>query len=121
MVNNTKLERLLPRNPSGKRSSVRLRYSPQKPALSGLFLCLMFFVYIIYSQTPDRFYVGYTSDPDKRLQDHNSGLSSFTFKANDWELKFMQQFETRHAAMYKEKEIKSKKSRKYIEWLIAQK
>ena len=77
-----------------------------------------FFVYIIYSPLLDKFYVGYTSDLEKRLQDHNTGISDFTSKSSDWEIKYMESFPDRQLAMKREKEIKKKKSRRYIEWII---
>jgi predicted GIY-YIG superfamily endonuclease len=49
---------------------------------------------------------------------HNSGISKFTSRANDWVLKYVEVFETRALAAKREREIKSKKSRKYIEWLV---
>jgi putative endonuclease len=79
----------------------------------------MFNVYIIYSLKIDRFYVGYTEDVAARLLQHNSGLSDFTSVATDWTLKHTEPFQTREAAMKREREIKKKKSRKYIEWLIS--
>jgi putative endonuclease len=56
----------------------------------------------------------------KRLEEHNGGISTFTAKAKDWIVKWKKAFETRGQAMFEEKRIKNKKSRKYIEWLIAQ-
>jgi len=79
-----------------------------------------FFVYIIFSSSLNKFYVGYTTDIQKRLLEHNSGISVFTARANDWELKYCKTYNTREEAMKKEQEIKRKKSRKYIEWLITQ-
>lgn len=78
----------------------------------------MFWVYILYSAGLNKYYVGYTENVANRLQQHNAGLSSFTAKANDWILKYSEKFETREAAHTRELEIKRKKSRKYIEWLI---
>ena len=78
----------------------------------------MFHVYIIYSLKLDKYYVGYSSDLNKRLAEHNSGISKYTSKANDWMQKFSERFTTREEAMKREKEIKNKKSRKYIEYLI---
>ena len=75
-------------------------------------------VYIIYSAKLDKYYIGYTEDITVRLSQHNEGISTFTSKATDWGLKYSEPFETRELAMMREKEIKSKKSRKYIEWLI---
>ena len=79
----------------------------------------LFFVYIIYSLSLDRYYIGYTTDLEKRLSEHNNGISTFTAKASDWELKFNESFDSRENAMKREREIKRKKSRKYIEWLIS--
>jgi putative endonuclease len=79
---------------------------------------MKFYVYIIYSEKLNKFYIGYTSDLQKRLVDHNSGISAFTAKANDWILKYNEVFDSRETAMKREKELKNKKSRKYIEWII---
>ncbi len=78
-----------------------------------------FFVYIIYSHSLDKFYIGYTIDVDKRLNEHNSGISTFTSHAKDWITKWVKAFDTREEAMSEERRIKKKKSRKYIEWLIS--
>ena len=53
------------------------------------FIYAMFYVYIIYSLELNRYYVGYTSDVIKRLAEHNTGISTFTAKAGDWELRFL--------------------------------
>ncbi|RFZ90289.1 GIY-YIG nuclease family protein [Mucilaginibacter conchicola] len=73
--------------------------------------------YIIYSLKLDRYYVGQTDDIEQRLIQHNSGFSTYTSKANDWCLKHLEVFETRDLAQNREREIKRKKSRKYIEWV----
>lgn len=78
-----------------------------------------FYVYIIYSHSLDKYYVGYSIDLDKRLTEHNSGISTYTSKANDWKLKWSKIFLSREDAMKEEKRIKTKKSRKYIEWLVS--
>ncbi len=77
-----------------------------------------FSTYIIYSFSLDKYYIGYSFDVNKRLVEHNSGISSFTSKATDWQIKWYKPFKTREEALAEEKRIKSKKSRKYIEWLI---
>ncbi|GAB2834502.1 GIY-YIG nuclease family protein [Ferruginibacter profundus] len=80
---------------------------------------MFFSVYIIYSAKLDKYYVGYTENILNRLHQHNNGESSFTSKANDWILKYTQDFDSREKAHSRELEIKRKKSRKYIEWLIS--
>ena len=79
----------------------------------------IFVVYIVYSAAVDKYYVGYTVDIKKRLVEHNTGISTYTAKATDWELKFAREFMSRKEAMSEERRIKAKKSRKYIEWLIS--
>ena len=75
-------------------------------------------VYIIYSIKLDKYYIGYTENISMRLSQHNEGISSFTSKATDWVLKYTEVFMSREEAHKRELAIKSKKSRKYIEWLI---
>ncbi len=76
-------------------------------------------VYIIYSQSIDKYYVGYSENVDERLKQHNSGISDYSSAAVDWELKYTEYFTTRKEAIGREKEIKRKKSRKYVQWLIS--
>ena len=66
----------------------------------------------------NKYYIGYTSDLEKRLSDHNTGISVYTSKAKDWKLKWAKRFNSREDAMNEEKKIKAKKSRKFVEWLI---
>jgi len=78
----------------------------------------MFHVYIIYSEKLDQYYIGYTSNLNQRLREHDNQFSTFTSKTSDWKIKYSEAFDTRHAAMRREKEVKMKKSSKHIEWLI---
>src|SRR5438067_1097623 len=79
----------------------------------------MFTVYIIYSNRINRYYVGYSADIQKRLAEHNTSISDFTAKTNDWQLKYTEIFSIRQPVINIKSEINNKKSRKYIEWLIA--
>ena len=48
----------------------------------------MFYIYIIYSISADKFYVGHSSDPWRRLEEHNNNSQDkFTGKYKNWELK----------------------------------
>ena len=78
----------------------------------------MFFVYIIFSKKLNRYYIGYTENVETRLFQHNQGISSYTSKANDWITSYTEMYPNRIEAHKRELEIKGKKSRKYIEWLI---
>jgi len=48
------------------------------------------FVYVIYSEKADRYYVGETSDLNRRIQWHNTGEfeSAATKNISDWKLKW---------------------------------
>ena len=87
----------------------------------------MFYVYILYSSSADKYYVGSSADVDARLHDHNHGdrpdqLKKYTAKHRPWELKLtIVAGEIRSEGMKMERFIKGKKSRRFIEQLIAAK
>ena len=75
-------------------------------------------IYILYSAMLDQYYIGQSENISDRIFRHNNSGSKSTKKANDWVVKYTEEFGTRAEAMKRELEIKNKKSRKYIEWLI---
>ena len=77
----------------------------------------MFYVYIIYSQTLDIFYKGFTENLEKRIFEHQNGMSRFTSQNNNWVLVYSKKFETKKDALIEEKRIK-KLNRKSLELLI---
>ena len=79
----------------------------------------MFYTYILYSHSKDKYYVGYTHDLNLRLERHNNGWSKSTISGIPWKLVYYEEFETKSNAMKREYEIKRKKSRKYIERLMS--
>ena len=81
---------------------------------------MQFFIYILYSHSIDQYYIGYTEDLNDRLFRHNNSGSKATKKTNDWKLIYTESFTSKTEAIKREIEIKKKKSRKYIEWLVAQ-
>jgi len=81
---------------------------------------MKFYCYILFSETINKYYVGYTADIlEERIRKHNSNHKGFTGKVGDWKLMFVESFETKNEALTREKQIKNKKSRKFIEWIIA--
>ncbi len=85
----------------------------------------MFTVYVLYSRTYSKTYVGFTSDLAGRLLTHNElGHKGWTMKYRPWELVFTEVFETKQAAMSREKWMKSGVGREYMknkiqQWLSA--
>jgi putative endonuclease len=56
-----------------------------------------------------------------RLIRHNQGNVAATRNGVPWQLQYTERFATRTEALKRELEIKKKKSRKYIVWLISDK
>ncbi len=79
----------------------------------------MFYTYIIKSIKFDSFYTGHSQDLNERLLKHNGSYSKSTKAKAPWKLVYFEEFETRSRAAKREIEIKNKKSRKYIEELLA--
>jgi len=75
-------------------------------------------VYILLSKKDGSYYTGEAPDAEKRLIFHNSGRQRYTRARIPWELVYKESLLNRHDANLREREIKNKKSRKYIEWLI---
>ena len=80
-----------------------------------------FIVYIIYSPTKDKFYIGFTSDLEERIIRHNQKSKGFTGNTNDWKIVYTENFTTKPEAVLREKQIKSWKSRIKIQELISNK
>ena len=66
------------------------------------------------------FYIGHTEDVIARLQ-RNQGFVTSTKNKGPWKIVYLEKWNTKAQANRREMEIKSKKSRKYIEALIASK
>ncbi|MDD5765678.1 MAG: GIY-YIG nuclease family protein [Candidatus Marinimicrobia bacterium] len=75
-------------------------------------------VYILYSKSKDRYYIGQTQDLANRLNEHNSGESKSTKTGVPWIVVYTKEFQTRSEAMIYENQLKSLKNRKIIEELI---
>ena len=80
---------------------------------------MQYHVYILYSQSLDKYYVGHTKDLNDRLTRHNNGRSKYTKSGAPWKLVYTEEFPGKAQAYQREQEIKRKKSRKYIEELAA--
>jgi putative endonuclease len=87
--------------------------------MKGFFVSNMFYIYIIKSLTKGIYYKGISEDFQRRLEQHNKGLSQFTSTAMPWELVYVEKHETKRTALIREKKLKKSKT-VYIEWLINQ-
>lgn len=75
----------------------------------------MFTVYVLYSETYDKIYVGYSSNIEERLKSHNElATKGWTVKYRPWQLFYTEVFDTKAEAMKREKQLKSAKGREFI-------
>jgi len=75
------------------------------------------FVYVLASTRRGevRTYVGWTTDLDRRLDQHNNGSGAKSTRGRQWILVYAERYETRRAAMSREWRLKrDKKLRKML-------
>jgi putative endonuclease len=68
---------------------------------------MMFYTYILKSLKDGSHYIGQTADLEKRLLEHNAGLSKYTSHHLPYEILYFEKFETRGEAMKRENYFKS--------------
>ena len=78
----------------------------------------MFYLYILYSKSKERYYVGQTNDLFNRLDRHNKGYVKSTKPYAPWDLVYNEEFTSRSEAMKRENQIKSWKSSIKIKELV---
>ena len=74
----------------------------------------MFYIYILYSESTRRYYVGSTEDVEKRVLQHNAGKSISTRAGIPWKSIHTERFTTRSEAMLQERKIKSRGTARYL-------
>jgi putative endonuclease len=78
---------------------------------AGSFL-FMFFVYILYSMSGDKTYVGFTHEIDRRLREHNfTEAKGFTLRYRPWTLIHSEYFPDKSSAVKREKFLKTGRGR----------
>jgi len=82
---------------------------------------MTYFVYILYSEKIDKYYIGYTSDLTQRLDFHNSIEKNkiWSKRGIPWNLVFSHQANSKSDALKLEKFIKRQKSRSFVQRIIA--
>ena len=77
-----------------------------------------FYVYILQSLKDFSFYTGQCDDLDYRMSKHSDGQSKYTASKRPLRLVYFEVYKTRGEAIAREREIKRKKNKQYIVWLI---
>jgi putative endonuclease len=82
----------------------------------------MYFTYVLQSESTGRYYIGSTDNLDRRVAQHNDpgykGSKTTKRFKGPWKLVYAESSQTRAEAMFREREIKSWKSRQAIHNLI---
>jgi len=75
-------------------------------------------VYILQSQSTNRFYIGCAEDPLMRLAEHQRGQTISTRNRGPWVVVYQEHFDTLSEARRRERQLKSWKSHRSIQELI---
>ena len=69
-------------------------------------------VYLLFSESLDKFYIGHTRLlPEERLKKHLANHDGFTSKAKDWKIVYQKEFESKPLAYAEERKLKKLKSK----------
>ncbi|WP_082504415.1 MULTISPECIES: GIY-YIG nuclease family protein [unclassified Chryseobacterium] len=80
----------------------------------------MYYIYILYSESANQFYIGYTEHPGERLLKHNhqENFNTFTKKFRPWKMAALFEVSAEKSKAIKiEKFIKKQKSRNLLKML----
>ena len=75
-------------------------------------------LYILQSDRDGSFYIGHTARLAERVRRHNEGRSPYTRAKIPWTVVYKEECVTRSEAMKRERELKNRKNRDYIEQLV---
>lgn len=68
-----------------------------------------YFLYILWSPSARRFYIGISENPQQRLRQHNEGEAGWTARYRPWILLHEERYENYRAARKREIELKQRK------------
>ncbi len=75
----------------------------------------MFYVYVLRSRKNGYRYIGQTNDLERRLKEHNEGLTKSIRFQLPFDLEHSEEFETRIEAVKREKFLKSGQGREWLD------
>ncbi|MDE3181786.1 MAG: GIY-YIG nuclease family protein [Bacteroidota bacterium] len=78
----------------------------------------MFIVYVLYSKTYDKIYIGFTSNLDERLKSHNELGKGWTKSFRPWIILYTEEYTDKKEALKREMQLKSAAGRLFIRSLI---
>ena len=78
----------------------------------------MYYVYIIQSKKDSSFYIGFTGNLQRRLEEHNQGKSRYTRTKLPWALVYSEKFDSKSEALKRERFLKNQKNKEFYKKLI---
>jgi len=72
------------------------------------------FVYVLYSKSHNKIYIGVTANLEKRLFAHNNLPKGWTKSFRPWIIVHSEAFDTKSEALKREKQLKSHQGREFI-------
>ncbi|MFA5961514.1 MAG: GIY-YIG nuclease family protein [Parcubacteria group bacterium] len=79
---------------------------------------MLCYVYVLESKKNRDFYKGFTQDINKRLKEHNSGLTESTKNHRPWKLVYCEIFLNKQDAINREKYLKGNWGRKFLKEVL---
>ena len=77
-----------------------------RPGTDGAPAHATVYVYLLQSRSDGTYYVGWTTDPVRRLVEHNTGASGYTSRKRPWRLIGVESHPTANAAKAYERSLK---------------
>ena len=74
----------------------------------------MYYVYVLLSLKDQKYYIGYTSDLEKRIEEHNSGMSKSTSYRIPLDHVYYEACRNKKDAMHREKYLKTTYGHRYL-------
>ena len=81
----------------------------------------LYHVYILKILIDGSYYIDFSKDIRRRLNEHNSGKSQFTRRKIPWELVYSENFYSKTEALKREKFLKAQRNHDFYERLIRNK
>lgn len=86
---------------------------------AGIEFLDMFYVYVIKSKGFEYFYKGHCENLERRLNQHNSGMTESIKKYAPFELIYKEEFDTGEEGIKREKYFKSAAGRRFLKKILA--
>jgi putative endonuclease len=86
-------------------------------SIESSLLSMAFYIYILYSESHDKYYIGQTNDLNDRIRRHNCGFEKFTAPYGPWALKCVIEKSTRGEAILLERKLKNLNKEKLIRFI----